>query len=105
MLKPIHFGTKINQFYNKVPFDGLWIDMNELVGFCNGECKDGKKKRMYGFDPNHPPYVPGDDILYYKTIWLDSITSMGIEYNTHSLYGFLEMEGTKFVFFSSKKQL
>jgi alpha-glucosidase (family GH31 glycosyl hydrolase) len=22
-------------------FDGLWLDMNEATGFCNGECPDG----------------------------------------------------------------
>jgi len=23
------------------PFDGIWLDMNEATGFCNGECPDG----------------------------------------------------------------
>ena len=40
-------GTKeiwaagLNELYKLVPFDGLWLDMNEATGFCNGECPDG----------------------------------------------------------------
>ena len=31
----------INDLWAKVPFDGLWLDMNEATGFCNGECPTG----------------------------------------------------------------
>eukprot|EP00775_Hariotina_reticulata_P010720 gene10720-10876_t len=27
----------IQRMYDKVPFDGLWIDMNEPSNFCSGE--------------------------------------------------------------------
>jgi alpha-glucosidase (family GH31 glycosyl hydrolase) len=35
------WAAGINALYNLFPFDGLWLDMNEATGFCNGECPDG----------------------------------------------------------------
>jgi alpha-glucosidase len=31
----------LNDLYNKFPYDGIWLDMNEATGFCNGECPSG----------------------------------------------------------------
>lgn len=28
----------LNDTYNQVAYDGLWLDMNEATGVCNGEC-------------------------------------------------------------------
>ena len=28
-------------YYSKVPFGGIWLDMNEASNFCNGECPLG----------------------------------------------------------------
>jgi len=33
----------LTELYANVPFDGLWLDMNEATGVCNGECPTGKK--------------------------------------------------------------
>ncbi|RYY34261.1 hypothetical protein EON62_03455 [archaeon] len=30
--------AQIQSFHNQLPFDGMWIDMNEPSNFCNGEC-------------------------------------------------------------------
>jgi alpha-glucosidase len=31
----------LSDLYKLVEFDGVWLDMNEVTGFCNGECPKG----------------------------------------------------------------
>lgn len=31
----------INSLFDEVEFDGLWLDMNEATGLCDGECVNG----------------------------------------------------------------
>jgi alpha-glucosidase (family GH31 glycosyl hydrolase) len=33
-----YWGDMLNLLYEKVKFDGVWLDMNELANFCNGPC-------------------------------------------------------------------
>lgn len=88
------------------PIDGLWIDMNEVSNFCNGECTSlldeepitksdylTKKSVVYnGFDPNNPPYSidnQGNKLpLNTRAIATDAKHYGGIlEYNVHNLFG------------------
>jgi alpha-glucosidase (family GH31 glycosyl hydrolase) len=36
---PRYWEDQLTKFHNMVPFDGIWIDMNEVANFCDGECK------------------------------------------------------------------
>ncbi|KAK5084792.1 hypothetical protein LTR05_005871 [Lithohypha guttulata] len=40
----------VSDWYNKIPFDGLWIDMSEVSSFCVGSCGSGQLER----NPVHP---------------------------------------------------
>lgn len=48
----------LNLLYEKIKFDGVWLDMNELSNFCNGPCKVPEVETV--FDYAHDiPYHPG----------------------------------------------
>jgi len=34
------FKTGLQDLYDQVPYDGLWLDMDEPSSFCSGECPD-----------------------------------------------------------------
>jgi alpha-glucosidase (family GH31 glycosyl hydrolase) len=36
------WGKGLRDLHDLIPYDGIWLDMNEATGFCNGECPDGK---------------------------------------------------------------
>ncbi|KAK9362690.1 glycosyl hydrolases family 31-domain-containing protein [Lipomyces starkeyi] len=42
-------------WHKRVPFDGIWLDMNEVSSFCVGSC--GSKN--YTQNPVHPPFDVG----------------------------------------------
>ncbi|ESN92523.1 hypothetical protein HELRODRAFT_186140 [Helobdella robusta] len=71
-------------FHKILPFDGLWIDMNEPSNFVVGSTSGC---------PNHPldnpPYIPKikDRSLVVKTICSSAQQYLSTHYNLHSLYG------------------
>lgn len=102
---------EIAEFHKKVPFDGLWIDMNEVSNFCNGnrckfsgvvylnknECYLVCKKPASQWDD--PPYKMKRQGSYEnigdKTIALSVKHYDGtLEYNSHNLYGLSETIAT-----------
>ncbi|NXL92505.1 LYAG glucosidase, partial [Alectura lathami] len=77
----------VKDFHAQVPFDGMWIDMNEPANFVEGSvdgCPDNSLEK--------PPYVPGvfGGRLQAGTICASSQQNLSSHYNLHSLYGLTE---------------
>ncbi|XP_074967754.1 lysosomal alpha-glucosidase isoform X1 [Phalacrocorax aristotelis] len=77
----------VKDFHDQVPFDGMWIDMNEPSNFVEGS-QDGCPKNSL----EQPPYVPGvfGGRLQAGTICASSQQYLSSHYNLHSLYGLTE---------------
>ncbi|NWI95931.1 LYAG glucosidase, partial [Pitta sordida] len=74
----------VKDFHDQVPFDGMWLDMNEPANFVEGSqdgCPDNNLEQ--------PPYVPGvfGGRLQAGTICASSQQYLSSHYNLHSLYG------------------
>eukprot|EP00743_Colponemidia_sp_Colp-15_P001390 GILK01001525.1.p1 GENE.GILK01001525.1~~GILK01001525.1.p1 ORF type:complete len:894 (-),score=148.33 GILK01001525.1:161-2842(-) len=92
-------GQLAGLYESGVEFDGLWLDMNEVSNFCNGECTDETNKLrsaavVYpnGLDPENPPYVPGRARLNEKTALMAAKHYGVLEYDVHNLFGFMESQ-------------
>uniref|UniRef100_F7BGM0 Sucrase-isomaltase n=1 Tax=Monodelphis domestica TaxID=13616 RepID=F7BGM0_MONDO len=72
-------------FHDTVPYDGLWIDMNEVSSFIRGSSEGCEPNKL-----NYPPFTPGilDRLMYSKTICMDAVQHWGSQYDVHSLYGY-----------------
>nr|XP_006826058.1 PREDICTED: sucrase-isomaltase, intestinal-like [Saccoglossus kowalevskii] len=73
-------------FHDDVPYDALWIDMNEPSNFVPGSTSNPScNKNSFNF----PPYLPRilGNLMYDKTICMDSVQHSGLHYDLHSLYG------------------
>ncbi|EFQ30814.1 glycosyl hydrolase family 31 [Colletotrichum graminicola M1.001] len=57
--------SELVAWYQKVTFDGIWIDMSEVSSFCVGSCGSGNLT----LNPAHPPFSlpgePGNEVLQY----------------------------------------
>jgi lysosomal alpha-glucosidase len=65
--------------------------MNEIAGFCNGDCS-GIPRNVDKL--NNPPYLPTEHKIYFKTLFMDSKNSLTTQYNSHNLYGHFEAIST-----------
>ncbi|GAM28047.1 hypothetical protein SAMD00019534_112230 [Acytostelium subglobosum LB1] len=82
-----------------IKFDGVWIDMNEISNFCNGDCAthEASPSAPNSFNPNTPPYIPGGVPLSDKTLNMTSMQYGNISfYNSHNLFGYMEGVATSF---------
>ncbi|XP_069737638.1 maltase-glucoamylase-like [Phaenicophaeus curvirostris] len=72
-------------FYGQVPYDGIWIDMNEVASFVPGSSRGCETN-----DLNYPPFTPRvvDRLLFSKTVCLDALQNWGRQYDVHNLYGY-----------------
>jgi len=86
--------------YQTIPFAGIWLDMNEVANFVDGE--DNRWDRNI-YDTI--PYVPGKRPLKRKTISMDAVHYGGAkEYDTHALFSIMENAATH-KFLQSKSKL
>ncbi|KFR15019.1 Maltase-glucoamylase, intestinal [Opisthocomus hoazin] len=72
-------------FYDVVPYDGIWIDMNEISNFIPGSTNGCAQN-----DLNYPPFTPSilDKVMFSKTLCMDAVQKWGKHYDVHSLYGY-----------------
>jgi alpha-glucosidase (family GH31 glycosyl hydrolase) len=86
-----YWTEMIKNFHSKIPFDGLWIDMNEPSNFVAGSIHGCPESSL-----NDPPYLPGTvgNKLYDKTLCMTSQQTASEHYNVHSLYGHMEAKAT-----------
>lgn len=57
------WSNELQLWHQKIPFDGIWIDMSEVSSFCVGSCGTGNLT----LNPAHPPFaLPGSpgNIIY-----------------------------------------
>ncbi|XP_048758029.2 lysosomal alpha-glucosidase-like isoform X2 [Ostrea edulis] len=90
--KTTDYWTQMTKsFHDKVQFDGMWIDMNELSNFY-----DGSLSGCPGNKYDNPPYVPAvlGDHLKAKTICASAQQNVSLTYNVHDLYGLTETMAT-----------
>ncbi|TNN86673.1 Lysosomal alpha-glucosidase [Liparis tanakae] len=79
------------RFHQKVPFDGLWIDMNEPSNFLDGSAAGCPSNSL-----ENPPYTPGvlGGLLRAKTLCASAQQKQSSHYNMHSLYGLMEAKAS-----------
>lgn len=77
----------VKNFHDQVPFDGMWIDMNEPSNFVPGSVNNCPDNNI-----ENPPYVPAvvGGTLSHATICASSQQHISSHYNLHNLYGLSE---------------
>ncbi|XP_077982533.1 sucrase-isomaltase, intestinal-like [Glandiceps talaboti] len=75
------------EFHDVIDYDGLWIDMNEVANFYNGELNGCAANRL-----DNPPYKTRawGQTLSDKTICMEHKQFLGYHYDVHNLYGWSE---------------
>ena len=88
----IWWKKNLKIFHDKIPFDGLWIDMNEpsVIDFWGqeGGCPKDHPLDRPQFNPMHPID------LEHKTVCMSSRHYLGDHYDLHNLYAFYESKLT-----------
>jgi lysosomal alpha-glucosidase len=78
-------------FYDKVPFSGVWIDMNEPSNFYYGSTEGCGGNKW-----DDPPYTPHIDFrnINQLTLCASARQTLGRLYDLHSMYGYFEAKVT-----------
>ena len=87
-----YWEKQLQSYHSQVPFDGVWVDMNEPSNFVDGStfgCPENNLEK--------PPYTPRilGGYLFSRTLCASSIHHNNqVHYNLHSLTGLFEMKAT-----------
>lgn len=79
------------QFHEQVPFDGMWIDMNEPSNFVDGSISGCTTN-----DLDNPPFTPNviGDKLSSKSLCPSAQQYLSSHYNLHSMFGYFEAKAS-----------
>lgn len=98
----------LDDFFAKVPFDGLWQDMNEASNFCNGACYS---EQLAASPTKHKlAYTPTGRDLETKSIALDAVHAAPLreeivtELDAHSLFGTMQVQASHKWFHKQQKR-
>ncbi|CAF1050538.1 unnamed protein product [Adineta steineri] len=98
----IEWWTDIaSAFHEVIPFDGMWIDMNEPSSFVDGS-QDGCTDNSLD-NPPFTPHVHGD-ALSAKTLCPSAQQLLSSHYNLHSMYGYFEAQATNIALRTIRKK-
>ncbi|XP_046582880.1 lysosomal alpha-glucosidase-like [Haliotis rubra] len=88
-----YWTMMVRLFHDKVQFDGMWLDMNDISSFVDGSVS-GCPESNTTYD--NPPYLPAvyGDLLYTHTICTSSRQHWSRNYNIHNMYSLTETNAT-----------
>lgn len=89
-----YWTKQLSRYHDKIPFDGVWIDMNEYSNFMDGSPDNCYQNNTY----DYPPYIPrvSGGKLFSRTVCPSSVQYASINYNVHSMTGLFEMNATSY---------
>lgn len=95
-----YWGDMLEHLHQKVHYDGIWLDMNELSNFVNGAvcsygCFSTSQTCGYHEDNYYYVYNPGGKQLDEKAVCLNALHYDGTtEYDVHNFNGYFETIAT-----------
>ncbi|KAJ2642413.1 hypothetical protein IW137_002732, partial [Coemansia sp. RSA 1287] len=108
------WSDELQRYFDMLPIDGMWIDMNEPASFCTGSCGSNRPMNeeptlpWLSTAPHRfinktnrmlvPPYAINNHELELsdKTVETTAIHATGVtEYHVHNLYGHMESRATR----------
>ena len=104
--------NSLEAFYKATNMDGLWLGLNEITSFCDGECPNDEVSSKEDSNSTLPFNPLGEGrTLETGTISMnaqmhstdDVEKALNINFNWHSLYGTLQSKATQQFWFDKKK--
>ncbi|KAI1307605.1 Lysosomal alpha-glucosidase [Halotydeus destructor] len=94
----VFWTRQLKKYFDRVPIDGAWTDMNEPANAYDGEYEPASGK-VIGCGTgkyDNPPYTPGaPEPINTKTVCMSAQQHLGRHYDLHNMYGIYESKATK----------